>query len=163
VRVNPLELSMEMPDFALTEADGAPIAAFKRCTSISSSPAVPPRLDLRRPALEGFDLRADIAPMAASTSPSCSPACRSANRTRSEPPRVLLQTRRRLVAAPFPSATVRSPSRTARRWTPIDLEVHGTLDDPDAPGQYTVSVRLPRAAASSGRAIARWSRSPRAG
>src|SRR5262245_20891374 len=63
VRVNPLELSLEMRDFALTEKSGEPIAAFQRLyANFQLSSLFRRAWTFGDIALEGLDLRADIAP-----------------------------------------------------------------------------------------------------
>ena len=63
VRVNPLLLSVEIKDFALTEHDGAPIVGFKRLfADFELSSLLRFAWTFRAIELEGLDLRGDIAP-----------------------------------------------------------------------------------------------------
>ena len=63
VHVNPLLMSVELKDFALTETGGAPIAAFKRLhVDFQLSSLFRRAWTFSDISLEGLDLRADIAP-----------------------------------------------------------------------------------------------------
>jgi hypothetical protein len=144
LNVNPLALTLEMKDFALTEADGAPIAAFQRLfVNFQLSSLFRRAWTFSEIALEGFDLRADIAPdgrfnIAALLS--------SLPKVDAKPdaklPRVLLQ--RALVSAGsigFADRSLATP--TSAVASPINLELHDLSTIPDSTGKYRLGLRLP--------------------
>ena len=144
LNVNPLALTLEVKDFALTEADGAPIAAFQRLfVNFQLSSLFRRAWTFSDIALEGFDLRADIAPDGRfNIAALLSSLPKVDAKPDARPPRVLLQ--RALVSAGsigFADRSLATPASAVA--SPIDLELHDLSTIPDSTGKYKLSLRLP--------------------
>jgi hypothetical protein len=144
VRVNPLALSMEMRDFAFTEKEGAPIAAFRRLyVNFQLSSLFRRAWTFGDVDLEGLDLRADIAPDGRfNIAELLASLPKRESRPDSKPPRVLLQ-RLKLSGGTIGFSDRSIPEPASAKLAPLDLEVHELSTIPDAQGNYAVSVRLP--------------------
>ncbi|HEY6966883.1 MAG TPA: DUF748 domain-containing protein, partial [Burkholderiales bacterium] len=144
VRVNPLALTLELRDFALTETDGAPIAGWRRLyANFQLSSLLRRAWTLSELSIEGLELRADIAPggrfnLLALLEDLPKPERKADDR----PPRVLLQ-RMLLAGGSFTFSDRSIPAPAAATLSPIDLEVHDLSTIPDALGNYAVRLRLP--------------------
>jgi hypothetical protein len=143
VRVNPLLFSLEIRDFSLTEADGAPIAGFKRLFADFELSSLA-RLAWTFAALEldGLDLRADIAPGGRFN---LLALLESLPKTEPRPdarlPRALLH--RVALSGGTISFSDRSLAEPASATlAPIDLEVRELSTLPDRRGNYTVNARF---------------------
>jgi hypothetical protein len=144
VRVNPLELSLEMKDFALTEADGAPLAAFKRLyVNFQLSSLFRRAWTFGELALDGLDLRADIAPDGRfNVAALIDSLPKSEPRPGAKPPRILLQ-RATIASGAFTFSDRSLATPGSATMQSINLEVRDLATIPDSTGSYSVSVRLP--------------------
>ena len=144
VAVNPLTLSVELKDFALTETDGAPIAAFRRLLADFQLSSLFRRAwTFSEISLEGLELRADIAPGGRFNLLALLEDLPKAERKADDrPPRVLLQ-RMLLAGGSFTFSDRSIPAPASATLAPIDLEVHDLSTIPDALGNYAVRLRLP--------------------
>jgi Domain of Unknown Function (DUF748) len=143
LRVNPLLLSLEIQDFALTEQDGAPIAGFKRLfADFELSSLFRLAWTFSAIELDGLDLRADIAPdgrfnilALLDSLPKTEP------RPDARLPRALLH---RLAlkdgAISFTDRSLAEPA--SGKLSPIDLEVHEISTLPERRGDYTVNAKF---------------------
>jgi len=143
-RVNPLLFSVELKDFALTEADGAPIVAFKRLfADFELSSLARLAWTFSAIEIEGLDLRADIAPGGRFNLLALLDSLQKTEaKPGARPPRALLH-RAALTggAITFSDRSLAEPASAV--LAPIDLEVHDLSTIPDALGTYSVSMRLP--------------------
>lgn len=143
VRVNPLLFSLEMKDFALTEADGAAIVGFKRLfADFELSSLLRFAWTFSALEIEGLDLRSDIAPDGRFN---LLALLDSLPKTESKPdarlPRLLL---RRVVLS---SGTITFSDRSlaepaTAKLAPLDLQVNEISTLPDHRGDYTVSAKF---------------------
>ena len=150
VRVNPLLLSLEMKDFALTENDGTPIAGFKRLfADFELSSLARFAWTFAAIELEGLELRADIAPdgrfnllALLESLPKAEPDAKL--------PRLLLH--RVALSGGAISFSDRSLAEPASaKLAPIDLEVNEISTLPDRRGAYTVAAKFADGASISWR------------
>lgn len=143
VRVNPLLFKLEVRDFALAERDGAPIAAFRRLlVDFEASSLARRAWTFSEIALEGLDLRADVAPDGRFNLAALLDSFPKEERRPGEKaPRLLLQ-RVALTAGTiaFSDRSGRTPA--SAQITPVNLELHDLSTLPDHRGAYTVSARL---------------------
>jgi len=143
VRVNPLLLSLEIRDFALTEHDGAPIAGFKRLFADFELSSVF-RLAWTFSAIEldGLDVRADIAPDGRFNILALLDSLpKTEDRPNAKLPRALLH---RLALRggeiSFSDRSLPEPANT--KLAPLDLEVHEISTLPERRGDYTVAAKF---------------------
>ncbi|MBI5461533.1 MAG: DUF748 domain-containing protein [Gammaproteobacteria bacterium] len=147
VRINPFLFKIEIDDFRLQEADGRPIAAFRR-VSVDFETSSLFRwawtfADIR---VEGLDLLIDTAPnrrlnlVALADSFSSGEAPQPADD--SGPPRLLL-THIALVdgVVTYSDRTSATPASVALR--PVDLEFNNVSTLPERNGPYTLSAEFP--------------------
>jgi uncharacterized protein involved in outer membrane biogenesis len=142
VRVNPLLLSLEISDFALTERSGAPIAGFKRLLvdfQLSSLPRW--AWTFSEVTLEGLDVKADIAPDGRFNLGALLEDLSKDSRSDAKAPRVLLQ--RVVMRDGAIAVSDRSdPTPASTRLGPINFELHDISTLQDRRGTYVVNARL---------------------
>jgi len=152
VRVNPLLLSLELKDVALTEADGAPIAGFRRLfADFELSSLARFAWTFAAVEIDGLDLRADIAPEGRFNLLALLDSLPKADSSREfSLPRVLL---RRFVlsggAISFSDRSLAEPA--SAKLAPLDLEVRDISTLPDRRGDYTIRAKLADGASISWR------------
>ncbi|HKU70847.1 MAG TPA: DUF748 domain-containing protein [Burkholderiales bacterium] len=142
VRVNPLLLSMEIRDLALTESSGAPIAGFKRLLvdfQLSSLPRW--AWTFSEVTLEGLDVRADIAPDGRFNLAALLEDLTKDRHSDGAPPRLLLQqVMLRNGVASFSDRSDPTPASTT--VGPVSFELNDISTIPDHHGSYAVNARL---------------------
>jgi hypothetical protein len=138
-RLNPLLFSLELKDFALTEADGAPIVGFKRLfADFELSSLLRFAWTFSAVELDGLDLRADIAPDGRFNLLALLDSCRK--RIRSRRAAALLHRVALAAALTFSDRSLAEPAQT--KFAPIDLEVLEISTLPERSGSYTVNARF---------------------
>src|SRR6267142_1781474 len=144
VNVNPLFFSVELNDFLLAEADGTPIVGFRRLlVDFELSSLLRWAWTFSTIALDGLDLRADIAPDGRFNLAELADSIpRGESAPGSKPARLVLQ---HLAlsdgAITFSDRTGAKPAIASLR--PLAIELHDLSTLPDRSGPYDVSARLP--------------------
>ena len=152
VSVNPLLFKVEIRDFALAERDGAPIVGFKRLlVNFELSSLLRWAWTFSEIALDGLDLRVDIAPDGTLNLTALADSFPKSEAPPAEhPPRLLLQH----VALNRGSITFTDhsiPEPATALVGPLDLEMREISTLPDRRGPHTVSGTLPGGATLSWR------------
>jgi uncharacterized protein involved in outer membrane biogenesis len=143
VRVNPLLFRLELKDFHLAERDGAPIAGFKRLFADFELSSLARRAwTFSEIALDGLDVRADIAPGGRfNLAALLEKLPRRERQPGDKSPRLLL--RRVVLSAGRIAFSDRSdPTPASAILSPINLELRDISTLPDQHGAYSVSARL---------------------
>lgn len=152
VSVNPLLFKVEIRDFALAERDGAPIVGFKRLrVDFELSSLLRWAWTFSEIALDGLDLRVDIAPDGTLNLATLAESFPKSEAPPAEhPPRLLLQ----YVALNRGSITFTDrsfPEPATALVGPLDLEMRDISTLSDRRGPHTVSGTLPGGATLSWR------------
>jgi len=152
VSVNPLLFKVEIRDFALAERDGAPIVGFKRLlVNFELSSLLRWAWTFSEIALDGLDLRVDIAPDGTLNLAALAESFPKSEAPPAEhPPRLLLQ----YVALNRGSITFTDrsfPEPATALVGPLDLEMRDISTLSDRRGPHTVSGTLPGGATLSWR------------
>jgi uncharacterized protein DUF748 len=144
VNVNPLLFSVELNDFLLAEADGTPIVGFRRLlVDFELSSVLRWAWTFSTIALDGLDLRADIAPDGRFNLAELADSLpKGETAPDAKPARLVLQ---HLAlsdgAITFSDRTGARPAIASLRPLAIELRDLSTL--PDRSGPYSVTARLP--------------------
>jgi len=144
VNVNPLFLSLELNDFLLTEADGTPIVGFRRLlVDFELSSLLRWAWTFSTIALDGLDLRADIAPDGSFNLAELAESFpKSESAPDAKPARLVLQHLALTDGAiTFSDRTGARPVIASLRPLAIELRDLSTL--PDRSGPYNITARLP--------------------
>ncbi|HSE02421.1 MAG TPA: DUF748 domain-containing protein [Burkholderiales bacterium] len=144
VRVNPLLFKVEIRDFALNERDGAPIVGFERLlVNFELSSLLRWAWTFSEIALEGLDLRVDIAPDGKLNLAALAESFPKGEGPPAEhPPRLLLQhVALKRGAVTLSDRSVPTPASATLRL--LDLEMRDISTLPDRRGPHTMSARLP--------------------
>src|SRR5882672_10665546 len=144
VNVNPVFFSVELNDFLLAEADGTPIVGFRRLlVDFELSSLLRWAWTFSTIALDGLDLRADIAPDGRFNVAELADSFpKGESAPDAKPARLVLQ---HLAlsdgAITFSDRTGAKPAIASLRPLAIELRDLSTL--PDRSGEYSVTARLP--------------------
>jgi hypothetical protein len=144
VSVNPLLFKVEIRDFALTERDGAPIAGFERLlVNFELSSLLRWAWTFSEIALDGLDLRLDIAPDGTLNLAALADSFpKSEGAPAEHPPRLLIQ-RVTLNRGSIVFTDRSLPTAASASVGPLDLEMRDFSTVPDRHGEHTVVGRLP--------------------
>lgn len=144
VNVNPMFFSVELNDFLLAETDGTPIVGFRRLlVDFELSSLLRWAWTFSTIALDGLDLRADIAPDGRFNLAELADSMPKGEAAPdAKPVRLVLQ---HLAlsdgAITFSDRTGAKPAIASLR--PLAIELHDLSTLPDRSGPYNVSARLP--------------------